>query len=215
MSAVLPTDPYNVIIAGVGGQGNVLVSRLLGNALSLAGLSVTIGETFGVSQRGGSVMSHLRISARSTWSPQIPRGRAHLIIALEPIEGIRVLAAYGNPGVKVLCNTRPLHPVGVISGELDYPSLDQIRTWMEELSAAALFLDATDAAMELGNPVFANIVMLGLAAAAGLLPLARGDLETVLGETMPAAKVAPNLAAFDAGRGMAVEAGSLLGCPPS
>ena len=90
-------DPYNVIITGVGGQGNVMASRVLGNMLSVKGLQITIGETFGASQRGGSVMSHLRISAGSTWSPQIPEGCAHMVVALEPIEALRVLMVYGNP----------------------------------------------------------------------------------------------------------------------
>lgn len=204
----LPADPYNVIIAGVGGQGNVMASRLLGNMLALDGIQVTIGETFGVSQRGGSVMSHLRLSATSTWSPQIPCGQAHLVIALEPIEGLRVLAAYGNPGVKVICNTRPLHPVGVISGEMEYPSLKAIRGWMDELTTKAWFLDATDEAVKLGNPVFANIVLLGAAAGIGLLPLEPEALRTVLKESMPADKVSANIAAFDAGR-------NLPGCLPS
>ncbi len=208
MNAVLPADPYNVIIAGVGGQGNVMASRLLGNMLELAGIQVTIGETFGVSQRGGSVMSHLRVSAGRTWSPQIPRGQAHLVLALEPIEGLRVLAAYGNPGVRVICNTRPLHPVGVISGAMAYPELGDIRAWMDELTAEAWFLDATEAAVKLGNPVFANIVLLGLAAGTGLLPLDRGGLEEVLSVSLPADKVAPNLEAFEVGRGRAVQAHS-------
>ena len=87
----LSFDPYNIVITGVGGQGNVLASRVLGNMLSEKGLQITIGETFGASQRGGSVMSHLRISAASSWSPQIPKGQAHMVIALEPIEALRVL----------------------------------------------------------------------------------------------------------------------------
>ena len=62
----LPFDPYNIIITGVGGQGNVMASRVVGNMMSRKGLSVTIGETFGASQRGGSVMSHLRISKKSS-----------------------------------------------------------------------------------------------------------------------------------------------------
>ena len=204
MNAVLPADPYNVIIAGVGGQGNVMASRLLGNMLELAGIQVTIGETFGVSQRGGSVMSHLRVSAGRTWSPQIPRGQAHLVLALEPIEGLRVLAAYGNPDVRMICNTRPLHPVGVISGAMAYPEPDEIRAWMDELTAEAWFLDATEAAVRLGNPVFANIVLLGFAAGTGLLPLDRGGLEAVLSVSLPADKVAPNLEAFEVGRERAV-----------
>ena len=107
-NARLKNDPYNLIITGVGGQGNVLASRMVGDMLSQLGLYVTIGETFGASQRGGSVMSHLRISAASTFSPQIPKGKAHMIVALEPTEAIRVLLDYGNPEVGVLSNTRPI-----------------------------------------------------------------------------------------------------------
>ena len=130
-------DPYNVIITGVGGQGNVMASKVVGNMLSQKGFSVTIGETFGASQRGGSVMSHLRISSGRSWSPLIPKGRAHIVVALEPSEAIRVLMNYGNPEVKVLCNTRPIHSIGVISGELTYPSLKDIRKWVGDLSEKA------------------------------------------------------------------------------
>ena len=93
----LAADPFNLIITGVGGQGNVLASKLIGNMLVDKGYYVTIGETFGASQRGGSVMSHLRISSESILSPQIPRGKAHAVVALEPTEAIRVLQEYGNP----------------------------------------------------------------------------------------------------------------------
>ncbi|MCD6296874.1 MAG: 2-oxoacid:acceptor oxidoreductase family protein, partial [Deltaproteobacteria bacterium] len=133
----LKSDPYNLIITGVGGQGNVLASRMVGDMLSQLGFYVTIGETFGASQRGGSVMSHLRISAASTFSPQIPKGRANMIVALEPTEAIRVLRDYGNPEVGVLCNTRPIHSIGVISGEQTYPALKEIRGWAQELSRSA------------------------------------------------------------------------------
>ena len=147
----LTSDPYNLIIAGVGGQGNVLASRVLGNMLTEKGFFVTIGDTFGASQRGGAVMSHIRVSAESTWSPQIPKGRAHMIIALEPTEAIRVLGNYGNPTVKVLCNTRPIHSVGVICGELSYPALEEVKKWVCELSEQAWFVDATDIALALGD----------------------------------------------------------------
>src|SRR5271157_6309055 len=108
-------DPMNVIITGVGGQGNVLASRVLAGMLVNSGFYVTIGETFGMSQRGGSVMSHLRISQRSIMSPQIPLGRADIIIALEPVEALRVLTKYGNPDVAVLTNSRMVYPMGVIT----------------------------------------------------------------------------------------------------
>ena len=195
----LPYDPYNIIITGVGGQGNVMASRVVGNMLSRRGLQVTIGETFGASQRGGSVMSHLRISAESSWSPQIPKGRCHLVISLEPTEAIRVLANYGNPDVQVLCNTRPIHAIGVISGEQQYPALDDIKSWIAELAQACWFLEATQKAMELGNPILGNIMMIGAAAGIGVLPLARQDFEAVITEAMPADKLELNLTAYDLG----------------
>ena len=123
----LRKDPFNIVITGVGGQGNVMASRVLSKMLVRRGFRVTIGETFGMSQRGGSVMSHIRVSSSSVWSPQIPKGRADLIVAIEPVEALRVLADYGNPAVKVLVNMRPIYPVGVITGEADYPAPETIR----------------------------------------------------------------------------------------
>jgi len=198
----LPYDPYNVIITGVGGQGNVMASRVVGNMLSRRGMQVTIGETFGASQRGGSVMSHLRISTGSTWSPQIPKGRCHLLISLEPTETMRVLADFGNPQVNVLCNTRPIHAIGVISGDQQYPPLDDIKSWVAELSQACWFLEATEKALELGNPILGNIMMIGAAAGTGVLPLLREDFEAVISQTMPADKQELNLKAYDMGRQM-------------
>ncbi len=198
----LRLDPYNVIITGVGGQGNVMASRILGNMLTRKGLSVTIGETFGASQRGGSVMSHLRISAESNWSPQIPAGQCHLVISLEPTEAMRVLATYGNPSVKVICNMRPVHAIGVISGDQQYPDLDEISAWVAELSDAAWFLPATAKAVELGNPILGNIIMIGAAAGIGTLPFDREDFKAVASESLPADKLELNLIAYDMGVGM-------------
>jgi indolepyruvate ferredoxin oxidoreductase beta subunit len=198
-NARLPFDPYNVIITGVGGQGNVMASRVVGNMLSCRNLNITIGETFGASQRGGSVMSHLRISAGSCWSPQIPRGRCHLVISLEPTEAIRVLRHYGNPKVRVLCNTRPVHAIGVISGENRYPSLEEIKAWIEELSEDCWFLEATEKALELGNPILGNIMMIGATAGVGALPMDRADFESVISQILSSDKLALNLKAYDLG----------------
>jgi len=201
----LKSDPYNLIITGVGGQGNVLASRMVGDMLSQLGFYVTIGETFGASQRGGSVMSHLRISAASTFSPQIPKGRANMIVALEPTEAIRVLRDYGNPEVGVLCNTRPIHSIGVISGEQTYPALKEIREWAQELSRSAWFIDATGEALKLGNPIFGNIISVGALSATEALPLDRECFESVLAKKMSPDKIAVNLKAFDIGVGMVRE----------
>jgi len=195
----LRKDPYNIIITGVGGQGNVMASRVLSNMLVHKGFRVTIGETFGMSQRGGSVMSHIRVSATAVWSPQIPKGRADLIVAIEPIEAIRVLADYGNPAVKVLVNMRPIYPVGVITGEADYPGPEKIREAVAALSDTVRFLDATDEAIALGNPILGNIVMIGAVVGLGELPVDREVFEAVIREGMQASRVEANLRAFDIG----------------
>lgn len=198
----LSSDPFNLIITGVGGQGNVLASRVVGNMLMEKGLNITIGETFGASQRGGSVMSHLRISAESTFSPQIPKGQAHMVVSLEPTETLRVLRDYGNPEVNVLCNMRPIHSVGVISGEQEYPSQKDLGKWIRELSKQTWLVNATDAAIKLGNPIFGNIMLVGALTATRMLPLDLESFETVISRTMPAEKVEINLTAFEQGRAM-------------
>ncbi len=195
----LSQDPYNLIIAGVGGQGNVLASRVVGNMLSRKGLTVTIGETFGGTQRGGSVMSHLRISSGSAFSPLIPRGKADMIIGLEPTDTLRVLGTYGNPDVKTICNMRPIHPVQVISGEPSYPDLEDAKNWIRELSRDAWFLDATDVAMEMGAAILGNIILIGALAGLNELPLDREDFENAIGLTFSGEKVQVNLAAYDKG----------------
>jgi indolepyruvate ferredoxin oxidoreductase beta subunit len=200
--AMLSNDPYNLIITGVGGQGNVLASRMVGDMLLQSGLFVTIGETFGASQRGGSVMSHMRISAGSYFSPQIPRGMAHMVVSLEPTEAIRVLKDYGNPQVKVISNTRPIHSIGVISGEQAYPSVEEIENWTDQLSQKVWFINATDGAMKLGNPIFGNIIAVGALSATGVLPLDREIFRKVLLKKMAAEKVEQNITAFDMGVSM-------------
>ena len=198
----LEKDPYNIVITGVGGQGNVMASRVLANMLVRRGYRITIGETFGMSQRGGSVMSHIRVSMLAQWSPQIPRGKADMIVALEPIEAIRVLMNYGNRGVKVLTNTRAVYPVGVITGELTYPSSEEIENTLRSLTASAWFLDATGEAVRLGNPILSNIIMIGAVAGTGELPIDRGDFQDVIARTLTQDKLAVNLQAFDIGAEM-------------
>jgi indolepyruvate ferredoxin oxidoreductase beta subunit len=201
-SAYLCHDPYNLIITGVGGQGNVLASKILGSMLIAGGLYVTIGETFGASQRGGSVMSHIRISSRSSWSPQIPKRRAHAILALEPMEALRVLGVYGNPETLVIANSRPIYPMDVISGERIYPEIRQLGERLRLYCGRACVIDATDKAMALGAPIYTNIIMIGALSALGVLPLDREGFEAVLGRMVGNSKVEANLRAFDAGRQM-------------
>jgi len=198
----LKHDPYNLIITGVGGQGNVLASRMVGDMLSLQGLEVTIGETFGASQRGGSVMSHLRASIGESQSPQIPKGRAHMVISLEPIEAVRVLREYGNPDVKVIANMRPVHPIGVICGNQAYPDHDHIAQWLDDLSQKVWRMNTTQEAARLGNPIYSNVIMVGALSATKELPITAGAFETVIRQRMPEDKVGLNLEAFEIGRQM-------------
>jgi indolepyruvate ferredoxin oxidoreductase beta subunit len=199
MKANLYKNPTNIIITGVGGQGNVMASRVLAGMLVTAGYFVTIGETFGMSQRGGSVMSHLRISPKSVRSPQIPKGSADILVALEPLEALRVLTLYGNPQITVLANSRPVYPIGVITGELSYPSPDEMKAAFQKLSAAYFLIDATSAAMELGNSVLSNIIMIGALTKTGLLPIDRNTFVREINKSIAADKCAVNLKAFDAG----------------
>jgi indolepyruvate ferredoxin oxidoreductase beta subunit len=175
---------------------------VLAGMLVDAGYIVTIGETFGMSQRGGSVMSHLRISPDKVMSPQIPRGGTDVIVALEPLEALRVLTVYGNPNVNVLSNSRPVYPIGVITGELVYPVSETIQAVFDRLSAASWMIDATSAGLQLGNPVLSNIVMIGALTKINLLPIDRRMFEKEIRKTLSVDKCAVNLKAFDAGADM-------------
>jgi indolepyruvate ferredoxin oxidoreductase, beta subunit len=192
----------NLILTGVGGQGNVMASRTLAGMLVEAGYVVTIGETFGMSQRGGSVMSHLRISPNEVKSPQIPYGQADVIVGLEPLEALRVLTIYGNPQICVLSNSRPVYPIGVITGELSYPPPEMIEAAFGRLCERYWMIDATAAALRFGNPVFSNIIMIGALAQTGLLPFDRRMFEREIRKTLPRDKCVVNLMAFDAGVSM-------------
>jgi indolepyruvate ferredoxin oxidoreductase beta subunit len=99
----------------------------------------------------------------------------------------------------VLCNTRPVHAIGVISGENRYPSLEEIKAWIEELSEDCWFLEATEKALELGNPILGNIMMIGATAGVGALPMDRADFESVISQILSSDKLALNLKAYDLG----------------
>ncbi len=192
-------DPLNVIVTGVGGQGNVLISQVIGRALVRAGYHVTIGETYGASQRGGAVMSHLRISRQAQYGPLIPHGQADAILGLEPLETLRVLGQYGNPGVTVVTNSRPVYPLAAAIGTTRYPSDEEIERALEELTSRAWLIHATDIALDLGASILANVVMVGALVGADVLPLAKKDFELEFQESLPGDRLDLNLKAFRRG----------------
>jgi indolepyruvate ferredoxin oxidoreductase beta subunit len=193
-------ESYNLIIAGVGGQGNVLASQLIGQVFIRKGYFVTIGETYGASQRGGAVMSHIRISKRKQLSPLIPKGKADVFMALEPVEAIRVLIPYGSPDVVALVNTRPLYPVDVTAGEATYPEIEEIKGCLENLSRKVYFIDATEKAVQMGLPILGNMIMIGALIELGLLPFNYEDFCDILSTNFDKKELALNIQAIGEGR---------------
>lgn len=195
----LQKDPLNIIICGIGGQGNIRMSRMIGKILNGKGYYVNIGETFGAAQRGGAVFSSMRVSKKKNYGPLIPEGQAHLILSLEPLEALRILGKYGNPEVACIVNSQPVWPVGVLAGELEYPDLDQLQEATRKLSRIFWAVDATRLAMSLGAPIVANIIMLGLLAESNIIPVDIQDVQEEIRSSFPASVVDLNLRALDAG----------------
>ncbi len=192
-------EPLNLIISGVGGQGNVLISVLIGETLAREGYQVTTGETYGVSQRGGAVTSHIRISRGQEYGPLIPDGEADIVLGLEPLETLRVLGKYGNPDIRTVTNIRPIYPINVLSGEAEYPTTDKLKELINTLSYKVWFLDASDIAASLGATVSANMVMLGTLVATELVPISKEHIEEQLKVSMSGDRLKLNLLALDKG----------------
>jgi len=192
-------ESYNLIIAGVGGQGNVLASQLIGQVFIRKGYFVTIGETYGASQRGGAVMSHIRISKARQLSPLIPKGKADVLMALEPVEAIRVLIPYGSPHVVALVNTRPLYPVDVTAGEATYPEMEEIKRTLEGLTSRVYFIDATERAVHMGLPVLGNMIMVGALLQLKLLPLDSEEFREALSKEFDTKRLHMNIKALEQG----------------
>ena len=146
----------NVVICGIGGQGNILASGLMGSALVEMGYKVAVGETYGASQRGGSVSSQVRYGEK-VMSPVIEKGQADIIVSFEKMEALRSLD-YLKPEGTIVVNNVEIPSMSVITGDETYP--DDV---LEEISkhAKAVVVDATALAREIGNERAANIILLG------------------------------------------------------
>jgi indolepyruvate ferredoxin oxidoreductase beta subunit len=195
----LSADPLNIVVSGVGGQGNILIARLAARSLAKHGYMVTIGETYGASQRGGDVMSHIRLSTRREYGPLIPPGAAHIVLGLEPLETLRMLVDYGNPQVATITNTHPILPVTVGTGVTQYPDYDELRQTIAQLSGQVWFLDATEIALRLGSVRLTNMVMLGALVGSSLLPVTKTQLEEAIKERFLKDGLKPILEAFREG----------------
>lgn len=198
MTTIYP-DPLDVVICGVGGQGNVLISSLIASALNRKGYYVTVGDTYGAAQRGGAVFSSVRISSRRSYGPFIPEGRAHLIVGLEPLETLRLLQRYGNPNALCITNTYTVYPVGVMANRLEYPDEGKLKKAIESLSRSAWFIDATDIALKLGAQIALNVVMAGALIGSGQIPLTKEEAESEMRDFFSPKSLDLNFKAFEMG----------------
>ncbi|MCL6635763.1 MAG: indolepyruvate oxidoreductase subunit beta [Peptococcaceae bacterium] len=192
-------DPLNIVIAGVGGQGNILVSEIVAKAAAAEGFTVTVGESYGMSQRGGPVSSHIRLSRKSQYGPVIPAGHADIIVGFEPVEAARAAAELGHPAVKIIVNPRPVYPVGVLMGKYPYPAPDELILTLKRMAAEVLVIESTGLAARAGNPVVQNIVMVGALAGSGYLPVPPETFTSVIQDVVPEKALEINKKAFQLG----------------
>ncbi len=180
MSKELVKDPLNIIICGVGGQGNILATELLASALVEKGYFTTVGETYGASQRGGSVMSHVRISTATEYGVLIPLGQADIIVSFEPTDTLRVARDYANKSTLIITESRPNYPLGVLIGEASYPPMEAIEAELKKLSGKVQIIEATNLAVEAGNSQATNILLMGTLTALPQVPIDADDYYKVL-----------------------------------
>jgi len=191
----------DIILAGVGGQGVLSISAIIASGALKEGLHVKQSEVHGMSQRGGAVQAHLRLSDEPIASDLIPRGRAHMIIAMEPMESLRYLE-YLSPDGTLLTSSQPVRNID------DYPDLDGLLEKIRSLPRAVL-IDGEGLARNAGSARASNMVMVG--AASGLLPVSLDTLRQYIREVFGRKGekvVETNLRAFEAGRDAAVAVGS-------
>lgn len=197
---IAATGPVNVLVAGVGGQGVIMVSKVLALLAQRLGLTVKQSEVHGMAKRGGSVFSHVRFGAE-VWSPTIPEGEADVLVALEWAEGLRWLPYLRPERGVFICDTRRIvPPFACLDRRQGAPLAYSPETPREVIGRVAegYALDATRIAAELGNERVGNTVLLGALSATLDFPIA--DWEAVLAELVPPKTVELNLAAFRRGR---------------
>ena len=202
----LTYDPLNIVICGIGGQGNVLAAELVASAMNDLEYRVAEGETYGAAQRGGSVMSHVRVSADTDLGVLIPAGEAHFIIGFEPLETLRIARRYANPGTLIIYDPRPIYPQSVLRGKTVYPDLNALKAEIASLCKKAIEVPAADIAMECGDSRAANIALIGAFSCLDGAPLDTKALEEVVAQRFKGAVLALNQKVFAMGCGAAKEA---------
>jgi len=188
---------YNVQMVGVGGQGVLLASMVIGNAAMAKGMEVAMSEVHGMAQRGGSVTSTIRMG-EEVISPLIPKGGADLLLAFEPIEAYRSLG-FSNEGTYIVTNTHPIIPITVSMGVDKYPEMDEVISALREASGRVIPIDATELAVEEGGAIATNSVLMGAVAAVKNFPISREELLRSLMDRVPKKFSEMNERAFQRG----------------
>ena len=182
----------NIMIVGVGGQGTLLASRILGNAVIALGKDVKVSEVHGMSQRGGSVVTYVKFGDK-VYSPIIDKGEADIVLAFELLEAYRALP-FVKEGGKMILNSQKIDPMPVITGAAQYPA-DIEKKIAEKGDLAAV--PALELAEKAGNARAVNVVLIGVMAKNTDIPYEHW-VETIK-KTVPAKFLDVNLAAFDLG----------------
>ena len=184
----------NIMIVGVGGQGSLLASKLLGRLLLNEGYDVKVSEVHGMSQRGGSVVTYVRYGEK-VYSPIIDQGEADFIVSFEKLEAVRC-ASYLRTGGKIIVNSQEIDPMPVITGAAKYPHDGLTR--LQEAGVDVDCMDALTPAIEAGSAKATNIVLMGRLSKA--LEIPKEKWIDALRQTVAPKFVEMNLKAFEAGR---------------
>ncbi len=184
----------NIIISGVGGQGTILASKILAASAVLEGRNARTGETIGMSQRGGCVVSHVRTG--DAHSAYIPAGTADLLLSFEVCEGARSLPQLKRSGQAII-NTATITPVSATLGKTGYDTA-KMKDYITQ-NSSAVFIDADTIARECGSVKAANTVLLGVAFGLGVLDVSRESLVQAIRDNVKPKFFDLNVKAFDAG----------------
>ena len=175
---------FNIVVIGVGGQGLLTLAGIISEAALKQGYDVKMSELHGLSQRGGSVACQIRFGEK-IYSSLIKPGRANLIIAIEPLEALRAAKFASAEKTTIIINTHKAKPVSVMVSNEKYPSLEAVKKELKDFVKNTIDMDATEIAIKAtGTPVTANIYMLGLASARGLMPIEKAALLESIKETV-------------------------------
>jgi len=192
----MSTSITNILLAGVGGQGILLASEILAEACMLAGFDVKKSEIHGMSQRGGSVVSHVRFGER-VFSPVVPEGEGDILFGFELLETCRYLNLL-RPGAKVIANDFRIQPPAVLLGQERYP--DDLPERIAARFSDFTLIDGLKIATETGNPRVANTVLLG--AVSRHLQIDVAVWQQAVAKMVPTKALDINLTAFQAGRSL-------------